>query len=792
MLPLVRFFFSFTLILSFSISSCFSDEDRLSKKQQENNFNSVSADDFANRVSQIQHPRLYLNESVINRLVLLLNDEHQDSVINTLWNVVHEDAMAYVERKDAVNVSKNVTKDSRQFYFPQLAAIVYLAYEQSSATGNELTKIQSANKDKLIDWLKIFLLSSTQQNFIKDDENKLRSKIQLYSRLYDWLYDSLDNNLRYQLSKLLLDAVKKLNRFRYMYNPSVTGGHDRWGMLALSEAMLSLHGEVDRGQSAYIEQQLIRAAKYFEDYEKACALMYRGGGSQMGWAYGSSSVELLAFPLWSGILDREVESDWLYQRYQWYLYGLSGQGSYFEVGNAWNNRIRLAAFSTILAAGLNEDPVAKWFLLNRINNQKYNKNDMMLPTSNSKGKYWIYLYALLFLDNLSDIQAPKDLPLVKLFSPSGGLIIRDGWGSDAMVAYFGFNEFYTYNHNHLDEGQLLIDYKGVLLSEAGYYDRYSSTHFKNFYTRSIAHNVPRFRKHQRGMPRLTMVARGMVEDGGQKYQNEVKTLDKIKNNINEKVLLEYINEKEYVYLDIDLSKFYDSKNLNVLNRRLLYLPDTNSKSSYFILNDRFELKEKSDIETSYYFNSQYGLEKQLDMKINNDREYLSSKNLKMYLGSINQKVASIFPGDALYYVESKNFPPTPNARRKVFNRKDSYVRVDVSSGESITGNNDCLLFSVSKNGKHNVLRYETTIGSAFLLEDQLVLCSDERGYLPELDFLWETTSTIDVFVIGGLADEKFILSNGKNKIQIKNGDSPKAFSINAKSGQNLRLSRTDD
>ena len=109
--------------------------------------------------------------------------------------------------------------------------------------------------------------------------------------------------------------------------------------------------------------------------------------------------------------------------------------------------------------------------------------------------------------------------------------------SPAVVAEMKVGEYWTSNHQHLDAGAFQIYYKGALATDAGYYQAsfsgegtsdYNSSHWKNYATRTVAHNSILIQDPNEAQPS------GYVNDGGQRLindRNECKSLDSLKRSL---------------------------------------------------------------------------------------------------------------------------------------------------------------------------------------------------------------------------------------------------------------------
>ena len=105
---------------------------------------------------------------------------------------------------------------------------------------------------------------------------------------------------------------------------------------------------------------------------------------------------------------------------------------------------------------------------------------------------------ILYADKSVRPVAPDDktipLPLSRDFGNAGVVIARDRWDEETTLLQFRSVPFYSANHHHRDENTFTIHYKSPLAIDSGMYDEgcenggYGSTHWCNYFTRTIAHN----------------------------------------------------------------------------------------------------------------------------------------------------------------------------------------------------------------------------------------------------------------------------------------------------------------
>ena len=184
------------------------------------------------------------------------------------------------------------------------------------------------------------------------------------------------------------------------------------------------------------------------------------------------------------------------------------------------------------------------------------------------------LYDLLLIDPtvISDNHL-AGLPLTRYFpSPFGGMIARTGWDSDVastsgtVVAEMRIAERFFGSHQRLDAGNFQIYYQGPLAVNSGIYQgtqgAWGSSHFRNYYIRSIAHNCMLI--YDSG-EKFTFQGSNVSNDGGQRIPPDPRNLSSLMTTPYKygEVLAHDFGPNaltpEYSYLKGDITPAYTSK-----------------------------------------------------------------------------------------------------------------------------------------------------------------------------------------------------------------------------------------
>ena len=126
-------------------------------------------------------------------------------------------------------------------------------------------------------------------------------------------------------------------------------------------------------------------------------------------------------------------------------------------------------------ASVYQDPRSRWLA------QTYSQPQFMT---------WTYPVFVKLLDKDFTLPAvaKPDPPHFWLSDKVGLAVARTSWDSAGTMVWFFNSWSKKASHEHRDNNSFAVYKNGPLLIDAGYYDSYGSSHFINYYTRTIAHN----------------------------------------------------------------------------------------------------------------------------------------------------------------------------------------------------------------------------------------------------------------------------------------------------------------
>lgn len=310
-------------------------------------------------------------------------------------------------------------------------------------------------------------------------------------------------------------------------------------------------------------------AHYEKGFLAARALISVDGGHHMGFAYGVSSIPERLL-LWRSALENTgtaplLQADWQSRLIYPYIYGLRHDGSFPASGDNFTTHVSGSLIGQLALGAVADmgDGVAGKFY-----------RDHVLATRSS--------HAALIMERLLwPVQLPtaplESLELSRHFRTSGQVLMRDTWDyANATLLEFKSTSFIAENHQHFDQNSFTLNYKAPLLLDTGLYEEYGSSHWWNYYTRSIAHNTLLiFDKNER----FTRGENEFSNDGGQWFyapKQGYPTIEEISpagpNALDG--IVRYENTPQYTYTSGNASKAYASSKLDMANgfvRNVLFL-----------------------------------------------------------------------------------------------------------------------------------------------------------------------------------------------------------------------------
>jgi len=404
----------------------------------------------------------------------------------------------------------------------------------------------------------------------------IRGRLFALGMLYDWLHTDLSASVRAQVRQRIVDYLDLMDaKYHYLSRPNYTGGHSRTANTVALVALLPIYHDVGQESQALQDRysaflQMV-VDNWRNGYNKCARWINEGGGHNFGWAYGVAYTDFTPYAAWYFATDEE---DWFEQWHAdsvyWYLYALRNTNRWGDVNRGGYDNFPYwgDVWDTIFT---HATEARQWL----IHAYRFN-DDRMRWLYNQLSDGDIDVWEMLYMNFGPDAgTAPTGLPLSRLFPNSGYVLMRDSWdpASNCLVV-FKSSSFYMENHQHKDDNAFTVYYKGPLAIDSGLYNLaggYASSHWLNYYTRTVAHNAILVYD-----PNERFVRNGVTlsNDGGQRFfASAYPTYDQIveggENHLDG--MVRYEDRDVYVYAVGDASKAYAASKVQEYTRSMVYL-----------------------------------------------------------------------------------------------------------------------------------------------------------------------------------------------------------------------------
>jgi hypothetical protein len=400
-----------------------------------------------------------------------------------------------------------------------------------------------------------------------------RGRLQCLAIAYDWLFPFFDESER----KAVADGIfAHLDRaWHFAASPNYIGNHSRWGNFTLAAGLLALVTEHPELQDKLLQIRRIWVDGYFP----AQGWIAQEGGYHMGWAYSAAYLTGSIHYAWSTATNECVFFPWQAKLPVFWIYGRQGDGTYPNRGDAYTVVDDLNAYHSdllMIGAGVLKDSRAAWALKDR--------ND----------RFPDILYGDKHVKRLAPDDPESPLPLSRNFAHAGVVIARDRWDERTTLLQFASNPFYSTNHLHRDVNSFTLHYRGGLAIDSGIYDEvgkganrggYGGSHWRNYFTRTIAHNaIVVFDPAQK----MTVLEQPASNDGGQIFRRDPVTLQDIQPGGFAALdgITRYVATDDYTYAAGDATKAYDPQRVSLAQREIVYLRATTREHPVVVVFDR--------------------------------------------------------------------------------------------------------------------------------------------------------------------------------------------------------------
>ncbi len=412
-------------------------------------------------------------------------------------------------------------------------------------------------------------------------ENLLRQMSDAGDILLDWCYTDLPSAQRDELAQ----SVYLMNR-EYMNTYILSGSgtsfvssHNTWNTIFCNQNTLSLFES-----SGLTAQQKDTVSQWYQAvYNKLtngfipCWTYYRDDDG--GWNWGA------AYAMWSLVDQFQLfenmriatgknfytDLPWVRNSINQYVYFMQPNNKCIHLGDG--ETAMAGDRVTYVHAAIFNDPRSLWMA-------QYWSQASLTPNTNQK------FAKLLYKDFNSAAVTQPNLPLDWWTDKVGLSVSRSSWNSDATMVTFFNSPSKKAAHEHRDNNTFTIFRDKPLLVDAGYYDTYGGTHYRNYYQRTIAHNgICVFDSTET----YSCFGQPASNDGGQVESNALQNYNEIFLPQNQRgKWIKYAFSSQYAYNIADAQLSYNPDKLDFFRRRLLYI-----KPGKVIVLDHVHLKNSA-------------------------------------------------------------------------------------------------------------------------------------------------------------------------------------------------------
>ena len=525
--------------------------------------------------------------------------------------------------------------------------------EQNAASGYQttvtipLSLFSVLEKDPaLTDYMIRFAMAMANVSPSEMDDTQLRERLMSLSILFDWLYAEFSSDERSVIAAAIVNYIKTVEPLFLSENKiNYLAGHSRFASVSALYGLAAVWDDWSGEEKNVLFDALV--GQWKAGYNPLQQFVGKDGGYPVGWQY-SEQLSLWPYLIWekTNVEGLNFVPDFQNDRSFFYVYGIRGDNTFPRVGDNNNANIgQWLCMPVAFAASRYSNTTAEWFY------RQY------LDTQWDPYKVWRLIFRNSNVNAISPVEL--GLPKSKKFDNSGIVISRDSWNEDATLVLFKSAPFRSITHHHRDQNHVEISYKGSLLIDSGVYDQYGSNHWKNYYTKSIAHNTMLVSKPSSNYLDYESTA---VNDGGQVYPKsnispvnlEPQSLADLQSDKYRLAGITYYEDNEkFAFMKGDASLAYDPAIVESYVRSVvvLYRP-SERRRPVIVLKDQILLKDNGAPVILFHSNMEPKTEDRYFAMQNNNGGYLHGD----LLGADAKITKRGGPGDE-WTVNGVSYPP---------------------------------------------------------------------------------------------------------------------------------------
>ena len=730
------------------------------------------------------HPRVLINKSDLAGIRAALKEDRSRVAAGLFFNAVTDPPTGQLG--EAVFHEKGTYKYMNGTYNyddEMLKDIQSLALDYQ-LTGNKISGYGAVRA------IKNYLLTLNIVNITSDPERQYGAVMYVAACVYDWCYD-------------LLTQIDKVQIVSGVEHKVVAGNHMEMGFPPIKQYAVAGHG---------CEYQLLRdylafaiavygeypgwwefiAGRFYQEYVEARNVFYEGGMVSQGvslYVRVRFASELYsAWLLKAGVGEMPYNADNMKQVMRSiYAYELP-DGNGFAMGDSHETAVDgdfiNYGLTAMMASYLFNDETIRAQLESRPGcYTKFFDEDQDCFEYTGVAEYLIC--SSNGVKAADDVH--KDMDLI-LYNGGwlGQIIARNGWGDDQATVLMKIGVKTAGNHDHQDQGQFQIWYKGMLAGDTGVYDGYSTQHRNNYHRQTIAHNCVLVR---------TPGETGVSDSGGQrKIGGDEMSPSGFKNDAKSKtgevigVKYAYADNAKtkplYAYVAGDISTSYDSGRASKVVRRMLAVYDTKNADVplYFFVFDNVTATSNS-------------LEKVFLLHTRTEPT-VSGKTVTEVNGEGKLVLQNVFGGDSITKIGGENNNYNVNgtqvaAKADSTSREDGYwgrVEITTSGAKAQEMLNVMYVSDADKNPALTTTAIETAdVKGAVIGGTAAVFVTDTARRTTALTFTAPGEGDLTYYVSGVKAGRWTLIVNGQAQGRLTAGEDDGFLTFTAPAGATITL-----
>lgn len=475
----------------------------------------------------------------------------------------------------------------------------------------------------------------------------LRWRIEVMAPVYDWLYAYTTSTEKSTIRNALIACARALEGT--IRTEEMAIGHANGNQACAFLAALAVYGE-HSDAAGIVSRALERYHTGFWSYWREFG--GEDGGSYKSTWYATAATEynLRTFWVWKSATGQNlfILEPWFEKLVAWYAYAFQSDmrfaphgDIYFSGGVTESERYTFLSIARECRNG-----AAQW-LGDRAREH--------IPVWGPRAVWEIIGY------DPTVVASKPTPPYCRHLRGPGMAFFQDLYGGDAVSAAFRAPRYYVNSHTHLDHCTFTIFFRRDLALDSGLYDEYDSSHWRNYYARTIAHNGILVHDPSEVFLRYK---EQVASDGGQKFIAPPEAPAAFPRTIDDLVdsdafalggLAAYEEGDLYAYAVGDGRRAYSASKMAVFYRHFLWLKSIQNWSRPAIV--VFDEVES----TNASFKKTYLLHTQAKPTVSGTLVSATNGTGMLYQRTVfpsSPSIALVGGTGKEYWVAGKNYPPS--------------------------------------------------------------------------------------------------------------------------------------